>query len=194
MRLSLRFVLSLIGGDTAVSLVFALFQAGTEMEAETHEIQRQALILAESRQKAIEPLVQHGAFSELQAAVDRFQNHERLTGMAVYDANGHPLAITPGLRSRLPGTPSAVTLALKGESVREEFFQLTSDPMHVLSLPLRDGTKVIGAVAIFHDASYIGPSRGGNFAARAGLRRGPDPVVRLHHDPDRPMELGETGT
>jgi trehalose 6-phosphate synthase len=28
--------------------------------------------------------------------------------------------------------------------------------MHVLSLPLRNGTKVIGAIAIFHDASYIG--------------------------------------
>jgi len=166
MRLSLRLILSLIGGVTAVSLVFAIFQAGTEMEAETHEIQRQALLLAESQQKSIEPLVQNGAFGELQAAVDRFQNHERLAGMAVYDANGRPLAITSGLSSRLTGTPSAVTLALKGEWGREEFIRLARDPMHVLALPLRDGTKVIGAVAIVHDAGYIG-ARGAAVLRRA---------------------------
>ena len=53
MRLSLRLILSLIGGVTAVSLVFAIHQAGTEMQAEKVEVQRQALVLAESQQRLV---------------------------------------------------------------------------------------------------------------------------------------------
>src|SRR2546422_5545788 len=115
MRLSLRLILSLIGGVTAVALVFAVVQAGTEMQAEKIEVQRQALVLAESQQRLVEPLVQNNSFSELQAAADRLQHHQRLAGMAVYDAKGKPLAVTSGLASRLHGTPGAVTLALNGE-------------------------------------------------------------------------------
>src|SRR2546422_10787984 len=116
MRLSLRLILSLIGGVTAVALVFAVVQAGTEMQAEKVEVQRQALILAESQQRLVEPLIQNNAYGDLQSVADRFRHHQRLAGMAVYDAQGKPLAITPGLRSRLSGTPAAVTQALKGGS------------------------------------------------------------------------------
>ncbi|MCU1274766.1 MAG: alpha,alpha-trehalose-phosphate synthase, partial [Bryobacterales bacterium] len=156
MRLSLRLILALFGGVTAVSVGFAVYQAGTEMRAEKHELQRQALILAESQQRSVEPLLQNGFYSDLQAVVDRFQNHERLAGVAIYDANGKLLAITPGLASRLTGTPPAVSQALRGDSGRAEFFRRAAEPMHVFSLPLHAGTSVIGAIAIFHDVGYIG--------------------------------------
>src|SRR5437899_5410756 len=54
MRLSLRLILSLIGGVTAVALVFAVVQAGTEMQAEKVEVQRQALVLARSEEHTSE--------------------------------------------------------------------------------------------------------------------------------------------
>src|SRR5262249_56739988 len=97
MRLSLRLILSLIGGVTAVSLIFAIYQAGTEMQAERIDVQRQALVLAESQQRLVEPLVQNNAFSDLQAVANRMQHHQRLAGMAVYDAKGKPLAVPIGL-------------------------------------------------------------------------------------------------
>src|SRR5437667_3104368 len=159
MRLSLRLILSLIGGVTAVAMVFAVFQAGTEMQAEKVEVQRQALVLAESQQRLVEPLLQNNAYDDLQAVTDRFQHHQRLAGMAVYDATGKPLAITPGLASRLTATPASVTQALNGEWGRGEFFRAGGEPMHVFSLLLRAGNGVIGAVAIVHDIGYIGARR-----------------------------------
>jgi trehalose-6-phosphate synthase len=166
MRLSLRLILSLIGGVTAVSLVFAVYQAGMEMQAEKVEVQRQALVLAESQQRLVEPLLQNNAFSDLQTVADRLQHHQRLAGMAVYDAKGKPLAVTLGLGSRIKGTPVSVIQALNGEWGRGEFFRLAGEPMHVFSLPLRAGKGVIGAVAIFHDVGFIG-ARGAAVVRRA---------------------------
>ncbi len=159
MRLSYRLILSLIAGITAVSLVFALYQGRLEMRSLKDEVQRQALILAESQQKLVEPLVESASYGDLQTVVDRFQNHERLAGVAVYDAHGQPLAITAGLASRLSSTPTAVRLSIQGQSGRGEFFRLGDEPMNVFALPLRAETGVIGAIAIFHNVAYIDARR-----------------------------------
>src|SRR5438105_1234672 len=108
MRLSLRLMLSLIAGVTAVSLVFVTYQTEVGAKALRDEVQRQALVLAESQQRSIEPLLQSGDYSELQAIVDQLQDHERLAGAAVFDLNGRPIAITAGLSSQLAAAPQAV--------------------------------------------------------------------------------------
>src|SRR5258708_16083923 len=112
MRLSYRLIVSLIVGMTAVSLLFALYQAGVEMQALREEVQRQALLLAESQQRSVEPLIESGSYRELQAVVDRFQNHERLSGAAVYNATGKPVAVTPRLPPPLSPPPPPLPLAL----------------------------------------------------------------------------------
>jgi alpha,alpha-trehalose-phosphate synthase [UDP-forming] len=159
MRLSYRLILSLIAGVTAVSSIFAVYQAGAEVRTLRDEVQREALVLADSQERAVEPLLEQGSSRDLQAVVNRFQNHERMAGMAVYDANGQPLAITPGPASRLGATPAAVRLALQGGWGRGEFFRLGQEPMHVFALPVRTSAGVIGAIAIFHDVTYVDSRR-----------------------------------
>jgi trehalose-6-phosphate synthase len=155
MRLSYRLILSLIIGVTAVSLVFVMYQTGAEMQALKDDVERRALVLAESEQTPVETLLQSGSTHELQAVVDRFKNHEQLAGVAVYDAKGQPVAITSGLASRLAATPKAVGLALQGGSGRGDFLKLGGDPVHIFALPLRSETGVIGAIAIVHDVGYF---------------------------------------
>src|SRR5437867_9355242 len=160
MRLSYRLILSLIAGVTAVSSIFAVYQAGAEVRTLRDEVQREALVLADSQERAVEPLLEQGSSRDLQAVVNRFQNHERMAGMAVYDTNGQPLAITPGPTSRLGATPAAVRLALRGGWGRGESFRLGDEPMHVFALPVRAKSGgVIGAIAIFHDVAYMDSRR-----------------------------------
>src|SRR5689334_21668827 len=97
MHLSFRLILSLIAGVTAVSLGFAIYQAQGVVQAQRDDVQRHALTLAESLERSVDPLLLVGSPKDLQALVDRFQNHERLAGVAVYAASGKPLAITAGL-------------------------------------------------------------------------------------------------
>ena len=73
MRLSYRLILSLIVGVTAVSLVFVMYQTGAEMQALKDDVERRALVLAESEQAPVEALLQSGATRELQAAVGQDQ-------------------------------------------------------------------------------------------------------------------------
>jgi hypothetical protein len=82
------------------------------------EVQRQSVVLAESQQRAAEQVLQDGFPGEPQALVGQFQNHERMAGIAIYGADGQPLAITPGLADRLSRTPPAVARAARGTRKR----------------------------------------------------------------------------
>src|SRR5581483_4994706 len=85
MRLSVRLNLSLIAGVAIVSLGIALYEAQSERSALRRDLERQAIVVAESLEKAVSPLVANEATGALQSVVDRFQNHQRLAGIAVFD-------------------------------------------------------------------------------------------------------------
>jgi alpha,alpha-trehalose-phosphate synthase [UDP-forming] len=159
MRFSYRLILSLIVALTAISLVFATYQAGAEMQALRDDVQLHALELAEGQQRSAQSRLERGSQSDLQALVDRFQNHERLAGVAVFDTHGQAVAVTPGLATRLLSPPGAITQALQQGRGEGQFFRLGGEPMHVFALPLRSRDQVIGALAVFHNVSYISARR-----------------------------------
>jgi len=152
-------MLSLLSGVAVVSMMFAFYQGAAEMHAMRSEVERQALVLAESQQRAAEQVLQDGSVSELQALVGQFQHHEHMAGVAIYGADGHLLAITPGLASHLEsnaaGTPPAVDRAIKEARVRGAFFRSRDTPMHILVLPLSTDGRLLGAIAIFHNVAFI---------------------------------------
>ena len=64
-------------------------------------MERRAIILAESLQEAIMPLVQSNSLSRLTRLVERFGNRERLKGIAVLDIQGNIMASTPDLKPHI---------------------------------------------------------------------------------------------
>ena len=155
MRLSVRLNLSLIAGVTIVSLGIALYQTQTERSGLKRDLERQALVLAESLGKSATPLMAEQSVSELQSLADYFQNHERLAGVAVYDAQGQTLAATPDLTARLGRNPAPMDRAAWQENGAGQFFRVDGKLMHVYELPVRLAGTMIGAVAVYHDANYI---------------------------------------
>src|ERR1700674_5607230 len=123
MHLSHRLMFSLLGAVAAVSLAFAVYQARAEMNALSDEIQRQAVVLAESRQKSVEQILETGSLRDLQAVVDPYQNREHLAGMAIYEDRGQILAVTSSLAPNLAGTPPAVLKAIETGQGDEEYFR-----------------------------------------------------------------------
>ena len=154
MRLAFRLNLLLIAGVAAVAMGFAYYQVRSERRGLERDLQRQALDLAESQTKAVEPLLAAHSYRDLQAMVDRFTGRDRLAGMMVSDATGQTVAITSGFVTRLNGNPPV----LREENTQEahgEFVQLGGAPMHEAIVPVRAGDAYLGALAIFHDAAYI---------------------------------------
>ena len=98
MRITFRLILSLVVGVTLVALVFSYFQVRQEERRLREETERRAAVLAESLQESVEPLLDSKSSGNLQRIVERFGNRKRLSGVAVYDANGRSLAVTSGFR------------------------------------------------------------------------------------------------
>jgi len=98
MRMSLRLIVSLIVGISLVTSVFAFYQVRAAKQALRNDLARRAEILAESLAESVEPYLQSRSSKNLPRIVERFGNRQRLVGVAVYDDQGTPLAISSGSR------------------------------------------------------------------------------------------------
>jgi hypothetical protein len=87
--------------------------------------------------------------------VQHFAHRENLIGMAVYDPQGHVIAITNDLAPRIADTPPVVLETLKDNHEANAFQRLSGQPVHISVLPLYSPDKFLGALAIVHDAGYI---------------------------------------
>src|SRR5947208_1997317 len=101
MHLSRRLVFSLLVGVTALSMVFGIYQGLSETHALKDQVVREAPALAASQQRPVlEALLQNGPSHDLETLVNRFEIQDHQAGIAVYDANGQPVASTAGLTER----------------------------------------------------------------------------------------------
>src|SRR5579864_8709704 len=162
MRLfSARLIVSLIIGVTLVSLCSAGYEVYVGKRSLRRDLQRRAQILGESLSGNVERDLEKGAVRTLSRTVQRFEHRENLLGLAVYDPEGHILAMSDDLVPRL-GTipPPVVTQALKDTQEGSSFQRLADMPVYILVLPLRDQDKsgeekFLGLLAIVHDAGFI---------------------------------------
>ena len=155
MRITLRLILSLIVGVTVVASVFSYLQVRREERRLKEETQRKASILALSLQETVEPLLQARSERKLQNIVERFGNRERLSGVAVYDANGHPDAITSGLSREFMELPAPALQALRSNQPSGMFQRIAGTPMYIYALPLHREDALAGVLVILYDVSHI---------------------------------------
>ena len=155
MKITARLMISLIIGTALVTLLFAYFQVKGEKRNRQKELEQRSEVLAESLGQGVEPLLQRRSRKDLQSLVDRFGNRQQLAGIAVYDLNGKPLAMTTGLGERLHDRPDVAARAVAENKAYGEYRGVGPTRMHVYSVPLIVDDKVVGSLAIFHDAGFI---------------------------------------
>jgi alpha,alpha-trehalose-phosphate synthase [UDP-forming] len=156
MRTTLKIVLPLIISVVVVSLLFAVYQVRTEKRVERNELSHRAEVLAESLEGNIEPLFDRPLPDKsLQRIVDRFGQKEHLKGIAVYNANGAVLALTPGLPTSFQTRPATATRAALRDAGLGEFLSIGDVPMQLYAMPLHRNGQAVGTLVLAHDASYI---------------------------------------
>src|SRR5258708_18825842 len=154
--LSARLIISIIIGVTLVSLCTSYYEVIVEKRALRRDLQRRAEVLGESLARNVERDLQRDA-KTLQRTVQRFANRENLAGLAVYDPQGHVIAVTSDLASLMNTAPSVVTQTLQEEHVSDVFQKMGTASVHICALPLHNQEKLVGALAIVHAAGYIRP-------------------------------------
>lgn len=159
MRATLKLVLPLIVSVALVSLFYATYQVRTERRNLRNDLSRRSVVLAESLQESVEPLFEKNfdkaAEKSLLRLVERFGQKEHLKGVAVYNAEGAPLAVTSSATAELQPAPQVVSHAIHQDSGSGAFFESGGKPLHIYALPLHHGNQVAGALAVLYDTTYI---------------------------------------
>jgi alpha,alpha-trehalose-phosphate synthase [UDP-forming] len=153
--LSARLIVSLIIGVAVVSLCSSYYQVIVTKRGLRADLQRRAEVLGESLGRNVERDLEHDSQTSLQKTVQHFANRENLAGLAVYDPQGHPIAITTTLQTLMASAPDVVQESLKEDKGKDAFLKIGGQPVHLYALPLHRADKVIGSLVIVHDAGYI---------------------------------------
>ena len=155
MRMSLRLIFSLVVGVTLLSFLFAVFRVRAEKRGQKRELENRAAIVGDNLEAKVDPLLNPRLHKRFQAAVTNIGNSEHLRGIAIFDRSGTSLAATPGLedywRAMLPQAIQVMTAKMRYAS----FATLDGKLTHIYILPLQEESEVEGALAVFHDASFI---------------------------------------
>src|SRR5580765_1031782 len=156
MRLfSARLIISLIVGITLVSLCTSYYQVLMQNRSMRKDLERRAEVLGESLARNVERDLERDAQTRLQRTVQQFANREHLAGLAVYDPQGHPIAVTTNLQPLMDSAPPIVLESLKDNHDTAAFLRMGIASVHIYALPLHHGDDLVGSLAIVHDSGYI---------------------------------------
>jgi trehalose 6-phosphate synthase len=156
MRLfSARLIISLIIGVTLVSLCTSYYEVLMQSRSMRRDLDRRAEVLGESLARSVERDLERDAQRTLQKTVQQFANREHLAGLAVYDPQGHPIAVTTNLQPLMDSAPPIVLQSLKENHDTAAFLRMGIASIHIYALPLHNGEQIVGSLAIVHDSGYI---------------------------------------
>lgn len=144
------FAVSLIVGFSALS------QANQEQLELTSRLTSRSQVLAESLAQSIEPSYNAQATSTVQGVIDRFVTSERLSGLAVFDHTGTSVASSDNLP--LPENPRFITTVMDSNEAQGEFVRDGAETFYTYVLPLHEDERVVGALAVAQNATYIDES------------------------------------
>src|ERR1035437_4033428 len=153
--LSARLIVTLIVGITLVSLCTSYYQVLVLNRGLQKDLQRRAEVLGESLARNVERDLERDPQHAPQKTVKQFGSREHLAGLAVYDPQGHPIAVTTSIEPLMASAPTIVLQALKENHDTSAFLRIGSASIHIYALPLHRGDELIGSLAIVHDSGYI---------------------------------------
>ena len=155
MKITVHLIVSLLLVAALVASVFSYLQVENERNSMIQELNARSAILAESLEESIKEFIQVNAQAKLKRLVARFGNRVRLVGVAVYDSQGVGLVASPSLQSLLQSAPVNVWESIARNEAISEIELLNAKKSHMYIKPLDVDGRVIGALLLYHDASYI---------------------------------------
>ncbi len=153
MKISLRLIVSLVVVLTTAIALFTFNQTNLERQRQVHDLARRAQILAESLQETVVPALAAENVRALKRIVDKFGNRERLTGIAVFDSTGVPLAATENLDD--PASLLDVRSVIASGHDHTDLVEREGRALHVYGLPLVQDERPLGVLAVVHDGQFI---------------------------------------
>ena len=169
MRPNVRFLLPLIAGLVVLSVSFAMYQASAERRGLERELDRRAETMADGLMEPVDGALARGSVADLQRLAQRFNVDGRVLGVAIYDKMGAPVAVSARLE-RFAKTIDAFALAPEHGSGIGKVIREGSTSLHVFALRLQQDQRLLGIMALVHDASEIDRQGARVFSTRSVTR------------------------
>src|SRR6516162_2432306 len=155
MRTTLKLVLPLAISVLCVSTVYTIYQVRTERRNLRNDLLHRSAVLAENLQESLESSSGRANDRSLNHIVERYGQREHLVGVAVYDADGKAIAITPGLSSTFSARPPQATRAAQIDGGVGDFPVVRGSPFHIYALPLHRNGQISGSLIVAYDTRFI---------------------------------------
>ncbi|MBP2677373.1 MAG: alpha,alpha-trehalose-phosphate synthase, partial [Deltaproteobacteria bacterium] len=155
MKITIRLVVSLVFVVAVVAAAFSFHQVREERARLRSDLERRSIILAESMQESVAPLVTSDSSEKLNLLVQRLGKREKFQGIAVHDARGQVLASTVDLEEQIPGSIPQVVRVLAEGHPAASFVRTAKGRIYLYTSPLLLEEMPVGVLTLFHDASYI---------------------------------------
>ena len=155
MKITVRLVVSLVFVVGLVAGGFSFYQVRTEKIRLKSDLERRTILLAESIQESVTPLLLSDSSLKLSLLVQRFSNRAGFQGIAVHDSDGELLASTADLEQMIPGSGPQIVHVLTEYRPVGEFIRVGNRRSYRYAVPLVQEEEPIGVLTLFHDASYI---------------------------------------
>jgi trehalose-6-phosphate synthase len=155
MKITVRLIVSLLVAAALVASVFSYLQVQNERDMLVQELNVRASVLGESMQEPIKEYIETNTPNKLKRMVNRLGSRARLVGIAVYDSQGVCLASSPSIQSTFKATPEKVWESITQNQTNSEIEQKDGKASHLYVIPLVVDNRTIGALLLYHDASYI---------------------------------------
>ncbi len=155
MKITLRLIVSLLIATTLVVVSFTYVQAQNEEKRLNEELRLRTTVLAKTFKEAVESFLERTDQPDrVQKFIEKFQGHKRLVGLVVDMKDGKRIALPPEL---------AKEDLFKGESLKaieeNKVVDMNSKwegrRVNYHAVPLLKGDKVVGALGLIHDRSFI---------------------------------------
>jgi trehalose-6-phosphate synthase len=155
MKITLRLIISLLIATTVVVAGFTYFQAKKEEKRLNEELRLRTTVLAKTFKEAVEAFLERTDQPDrVQKFIEKYQGHKRLVGLVVDMKEGPRIAFpaelakeewfkTESLKAMEENAPVDVNSKWHGRKVN----------FHVV--PLTQEDKVVGALGLIHDRSFI---------------------------------------
>jgi alpha,alpha-trehalose-phosphate synthase [UDP-forming] len=155
MKITIRLIISLLIAAALVASVFSYLQVQNERDTLVHELNIRANVLGESLQESIKDYLEAKETTKLKRLVERFGNRARLVGIAVYDSQGVGIVSSPALQSVFRATPAKVWESITRNETVTGLEQINGKAAHLYIIPFEENSRVLGALLLYHDASFI---------------------------------------
>ncbi|HAD81096.1 MAG: hypothetical protein A2509_07955 [Candidatus Edwardsbacteria bacterium RIFOXYD12_FULL_50_11] len=155
MKFNFTIIISIFIAVSLVVLGFTLAQVYQERQRLDIELEQRSNLLGEALSESISDQLSQENYKKIRQLVTKFNQKQRLLGLAIYNVKDSLVGISPGIEAYLSFTQDPFKVALDSDKSFGRQHKLDSLHFYLYAMPIHDEDKLVGAAVILQNIDYV---------------------------------------